>query len=226
MKNKKQDFEKYAITHEMMLVPDFLKRLLNNSINFNKKIKILDYGCGDGGLLEYFSKYTPKKNLYGVEVSRIRVNKVKKKGFNCEYIDKNYVRLRYPSDNFDVVTMIEVIEHIPKRNIGNILKEINRVLKPGGKIICTTPNYSIKRVYDLFMIFKGKNIAKVIRDDPTHVSKYNFNKLYKLLRKYFKEVKLYPNYILMENKFKFIKKLREKRKIDYFSHKIVGLCKK
>lgn len=54
--------------------------------------------------------------------------------------------LGFPSAYFDVVTCIEVVEHVaePTRLIG----EIRRVLKPGGRAIITCPNHNYPIVYD------------------------------------------------------------------------------
>ena len=46
--------------------------------------------------------------------------------------------LPYQDNSFDIVYSIEVIEHL--RNPYDFIKEIYRVLRPGGKIIVTTPN--------------------------------------------------------------------------------------
>lgn len=46
--------------------------------------------------------------------------------------------LPFVSDAFDVVTMFDVIEHIPNAN--RYLKEVVRILKPGGRLIFQTPN--------------------------------------------------------------------------------------
>jgi 2-polyprenyl-3-methyl-5-hydroxy-6-metoxy-1,4-benzoquinol methylase len=45
-------------------------------------------------------------------------------------------------DRFDCVTLIEVIEHLSETEIQEILRQISRVLAPGGKLVLTTPNYT------------------------------------------------------------------------------------
>lgn len=47
--------------------------------------------------------------------------------------------LPYPTGSFDLITCVEGIEHL--ENPFNALREFSRILKPGGKLILTLPNY-------------------------------------------------------------------------------------
>jgi len=49
--------------------------------------------------------------------------------------------LPFDDDSFQVVTLIELIEHLEMTEIEQLLGEVKRVLRPSGKIIMTTPNY-------------------------------------------------------------------------------------
>ncbi len=73
-----------------------------------------------------------------------------------------------PSNSFDFVITFQVIEHI--QNDGLFLKEINRVLKSGGKLIVTTPN-------------KKMSITR----NPWHIREYTVQELEKLLLSHFKK---------------------------------------
>ena len=84
-----------------------------------KNEKILDVGCGD---------------MYVT-------NKLRKKGFNIIGIDINppfhikmdATNMKFKDNSFDSVVAFETIEHC------NCINEIKRVLKPGGKLILSTP---------------------------------------------------------------------------------------
>jgi 2-polyprenyl-3-methyl-5-hydroxy-6-metoxy-1,4-benzoquinol methylase len=45
-------------------------------------------------------------------------------------------------DPFDAVTLIEVIEHLRHDEIVGLFEELNGTLRPGGRLIVTTPNYT------------------------------------------------------------------------------------
>lgn len=45
-------------------------------------------------------------------------------------------------EEFDVITVLDVVEHIPPEVINRMLLDCLAVLKPGGRIILTTPNVS------------------------------------------------------------------------------------
>lgn len=94
----------------------------------------LDIGSGNGELIELLRqkfKFTSVACDYTDTLMRIPGQKV-------DIVDLNRGNLPYASGTFDVVTMTEVIEHI--ENGRAVLREIYRVLKPGGLAIITTPN--------------------------------------------------------------------------------------
>jgi SAM-dependent methyltransferase len=69
--------------------------------------------------------------------------------------------LPFPSETFDVVWCTEVIEHIGKPAF--TLGEINRILKPGGELLLSTPN-SAFWVFRMFRLF-GKGPADMQNED-------------------------------------------------------------
>jgi len=97
--------------------------------------RLLDIGCGEGFFLFNASKfgYVTK----GVELSQDAVAYARKE-FGLDVEVKSLEELRFSENHFDVVTMWQVLEHLlyPLTT----LKEIHRILKPGGMLVITTPD--------------------------------------------------------------------------------------
>ena len=89
----------------------------------------LDIGCGDG----YFIKRSKCRSCYGLD---------------SLYGDNFDSQLNFADDFFDYVTMLAVVEHLP--NLEGAIREIHRVLKPGGKFIFTTPKKSAEWLITLY----------------------------------------------------------------------------
>ncbi len=111
------------------LVLDVLSR-----ISKNKKMKLLDLGCGTGKNLEAFSRYT---QVSGIDNSPQAVFYCKKRGFSRVLL-AHADALPFKYNSFDIVTMLDVLEHIDEESA---LAEIKRVLKPNGTLLITVPAY-------------------------------------------------------------------------------------
>lgn len=135
------------------------------------------------------------------------IEKAKKNFTSCEFTVGSAYNLPYGDDFFDLVYAIDVIEHLEYPS--KMLIESKRVLKMGGTLIIQTPNYPVKRIYDFInWLNPKKGWRKTWRDDPTHFSKFSHFKLRNLLNKHFKIIELKPRNILLENRIKLIKKLK------------------
>jgi len=210
------DFEKYAEEKSMKgSIPNIYPRYFKKYVAYkDKDLKILDFGCGDGKYFPFFRQYFQENNIFGVEISDIRVERCKNEGWkNVQKIDP-LKKLPFEDNFFDMINFDQVIEHIKISEINFYLEEFRRILKPEGTMILTTPNYPIKRIYDILNVVVKRDFKK-IKDDPTHVSFYNFRNLREVL-KIFSRVILFPT-------GGFIYK---KLPIDFFSNKIIGICKK
>ncbi len=98
---------------------------------------LLEVGCGEGRGIDWL---LPKVTSFSA-IDKIApvVDELKKKYPTATFVSGNIPPLSSFSDNsFDCVVSFQVIEHI--QNDVAYLKEIHRVLKPGGFALITTPN--------------------------------------------------------------------------------------
>ena len=96
--------------------------------------KVLDIGCGSGYLL--LSLKEKGCEVFGLEANQNAVDVCADSGLNV--FKGTLEEARYQDRSFDVVILSQVIEHLqsPRKT----LKEIYRILKPGGKILVYCPN--------------------------------------------------------------------------------------
>jgi len=99
--------------------------------------KLLDVGCGEG----YFLTFARQRGWdpYGVDTSPEAIEAARKwlgDRVSCQTLQE----AAYPSETFDVVTLFEVVEHLPDPVAH--LQEVWRILKPGGWIFLSAPNFA------------------------------------------------------------------------------------
>ena len=97
--------------------------------------RILDIGCGLGFLLEQLSS---KWIGYGCDYSQFAVDYCRRKGLGTIYHGDLY-DLKLDDVCFDVVSARYVLEHL--KDPGRFLGEISRILKPGGRLVVSIPNW-------------------------------------------------------------------------------------
>ena len=135
--------------------------------------RILDAGCGTGILLGQLAA-SGVQEAVGVDVGMPGLVYGKRKFPNANFVAASVYQLPFKSSYFDLVYSIDVIEHLETPLLA--LKEYYRVCKPGGIVFIQTPNYPIKRVYDVLHVIRGSRDEW--RDDPTHVSRFNYKSLF------------------------------------------------
>ena len=97
--------------------------------------KVLDFGCGDGGLLHYLSK-TKGVEGYGVEIDDDKVLKSIKNGVNVIQADLETGSSLFDSDAFDYVILSLTLQAV--RNTEGVIREMLRIGRQG---IVTFPNF-------------------------------------------------------------------------------------
>jgi len=113
---------------------------LARKANLGPPSRILEIGCGDGALLGLLHRRLGlavdgvDTNEQGLDFAREMFVKHKLNG-NFKYVES--YDTGYGSDCFDLVVCSDVIEHVEDPQ--TMLQEIHRVLKPGGRLIISTP---------------------------------------------------------------------------------------
>ena len=135
--------------------------------SFLKKDKNhLDYACGPGSLIGLYSK----SNSIGFDIAEEQINYANKKfKSNNKFFTSNKNDI-FKKDFFDVITVNGLFEYLTNEEILDLLNFLNKILKPKGRIIITTPNY-----FGIFKIFE--QLGEIV--GGVEYSKVNINKFTK-----------------------------------------------
>ncbi len=97
---------------------------------------MLDIGCGGGATLKRLLMRSKGAKVYGIDISEESVAKARK--VNASVLDRQVFvtqgsaeKLPYEDNKFDLVTAVETVYFWP--DLPNCLKEVRRVVKPGGR---------------------------------------------------------------------------------------------
>lgn len=134
--------------------------------------KALDLGCG-------LAEFSQKLQATGFDVvctdgSKKYVENANKLGFEARIADFNNP-LPFADAEFNLISSLEVIEHVEKAE--QFISEMYRILRPGGYLLISTPNYAFVGVR-LKMLF-----GKPIPGEGYHFRFFTYTTLKKLMKK-------------------------------------------
>lgn len=140
-----------------------------------KSSKILEVGCGGGSLLKELQQ-KGYKNAGGLDISKKAVAVCKKRGVkNVKVADA--VATGYSAGSMDAVIASDVLEHI--ENEEKALKEWNRILKKGGKLLLFSPAFNfLWSEHDLankhYRRYEAGNLAKLLKKNGFEVERLGY----------------------------------------------------
>ncbi|HEY3189164.1 MAG TPA: glycosyltransferase, partial [Solirubrobacteraceae bacterium] len=217
-----QMFEDYAQAFPIEdVLPEFLVPRLEALARQGARA-VLDLGAGDGRWLAFFRRLLPPDALVvGCEISHLRARRIKEKGFHVVVAQTEALPFREAA--FDLVSLIEVIEHT--QSPAQSLSEIRRTLRRGGRLVLTTPNYPVKRLYDARAALRARSLGR-LKDDPTHISPLGARRLARLLVERFESVTLEGAAVLGEGRSAWIRRLKATPLGTRISNKLYAVCAK
>ncbi len=101
---------------------------------------VLDVGCGSGTIVKRLLK--KGKNVVGVDIGKNFLNFCQSSYGYAAFCGADARYLPFSDNCFDTIVCSEVIEHLNKPE--KSLKEFERILRPNGELVITTPNASVR----------------------------------------------------------------------------------
>jgi len=98
-------------------------------------LRVLDVGCGTGATMDHLKRYGMP---HGIDLSELPLKFSRRRGHQ-RTLRASATELPFESESFDLVTALDVIEHLDDDAQG--LSEIRRVLKPGAPVVIFVPAF-------------------------------------------------------------------------------------
>ena len=187
MSEKSNNFDNYLSTafsgnRDVSASYKFYEGDYGRYLPIDKEASVLDIGCGNGEFIAYLLS-KGFKNVAGVDASLEMVDFCKNNGISGVSIVSDVKEYLFDrAGKFDLVTMNDVIEHLPKNDTVGILKAVRSSLKDDGVLLLRTGNFST--LGGIYLRYK----------DFTHEIGYTDSSLEQVLAMAgFKDVKVWGN---------------------------------
>ncbi len=157
--------------------------------------KVLEVGCGEGYGVDILAPYA--NEYIAIDKFQTNLDDYINKHPNVQFEQMSVPPLPFPDNHFDSLVTFQVIEHIEDDE--EMIKEMARVLKPGGIMVMTTPN-----------------IKMSLTRNPWHVREYTVQELAAINQRYFSDVDMqgvYGNEKVMDY---YVKNRQSVRKFTRF----------
>ncbi len=118
----------------------FLNHIITQHLPSDKSARIVELACGSGAML-YFLEQAGYRNIAGVDVSEEQITVAARLGISTAACATLQEFLAEQGDaSVDAVLAIDILEHFTRPEVMELLAEVRRVLKPGGRCIAHVPN--------------------------------------------------------------------------------------
>jgi SAM-dependent methyltransferase len=107
-----------------------------------QSLDILDAGCGTGYNIQHYEK--PGYRVFSFDVSQDALAGVRKRGVR-KVCQASVTQIPYRSEAFDLVVSFEVVDQLQTEGAMEALREMHRVLKPGGSLYIRLPAFEWMR---------------------------------------------------------------------------------
>jgi len=144
----------------------------------SKNIKILDAGCGTGGLVKYLTK-CGYKNIQGFDISRDAIIFARQHGLDVAELDLNEFNKDSFVNNFDVIVSSDTLYFFNKEKQKQILNNFYDSLNSGGLVILNLPALdSFSGIHDravgINKRFDKKSVKEIIDTNKFNVETKRF----------------------------------------------------
>jgi 2-polyprenyl-3-methyl-5-hydroxy-6-metoxy-1,4-benzoquinol methylase len=140
---------------------------------------LMDVGCGEGRFLREVSKRFSGKCLLGVDFSARAIEYARLLNPGLDFLRADIARGAEPSERFDVVTLIETLEHVPPVELGEFVSGLRRRTNDDGTLVVSVPSTNIKMSAKHYQHFDLHSLASALAPHFRVEEHYYLNRISK-----------------------------------------------
>jgi len=145
-------FDAWAVIYDLPLVQRATYRPVHDAVlqtlAARPAVRVLDLGCGTGHLAARIKRERPATDVVGCDFSAGMLSRAAGRCHQVRWIRGDAGRLPFNDGTFDVVTSTEAFHWFPDQDA--VLREVYRVLTPGGRFLLAMVNPPARVVSDAF----------------------------------------------------------------------------
>jgi SAM-dependent methyltransferase len=105
--------------------------LLDPIVPRDSELRVLDAGCGTGGMLSWLRRYSGNSDVTGIDFSATALQFCRQRG-QTKLARGSIAELPFTDSTFDLVASFDVLQHLFGQGDLQAIAEFQRVLRPGG----------------------------------------------------------------------------------------------
>jgi 2-polyprenyl-3-methyl-5-hydroxy-6-metoxy-1,4-benzoquinol methylase len=121
--------------------------------------RLLDAGCGDGRFC--YELAGEHIDLVGVDYSERAIAFAKAFNPSVEFHLRDLTNLQF-EEEFDIITLIDVLEHFPMENVSTVVANLWKALRPSGRLLVSVPTTNMPLSEKHYQHFTVESLEKLL----------------------------------------------------------------
>ena len=136
--------------------------------------RIADVACGEGYGADHLAAFAQRVCAVDIDAATVKEARARYRRPNLSFQQGSADHLPFAAGTFDMITSFETIEHLVPDRQEPFLREVKRVLRPGGLLLISTPN--------------KRRTEKFATKNPYHFKEFYLEEFVALLKEHFRSV--------------------------------------
>ncbi len=157
----------FSLVRKLRWAHEYLSylRFILDKLGEIKFDSLLDVGCGEGRFMREAEQRFPGKELVGIDFSERAIRYAQLLNPNLTFLCGDVANHELFEKQFDVITLIETLEHVPPDEVASFVRSLRGRLKRDGVLVITVPSKNLNLVPKHYQHFSKSTLAAALKND-------------------------------------------------------------